>query len=111
MELTQDRNGNNKGMANLSEQKTIESTKNIKTVDTIYNDLLNLGVKLGDILLVHSSLSSIGWVCGGASAVIMALQKVISDDGTIVMPTHSGGNSDPAMWEMPPVPKEWIQPI
>lgn len=95
----------------LSEGKVIESTQNINTVDTICNDLSNLGIKSGDIILVHSSLSSIGWVCGAAQAVIMALQKVISPGGTIIMPSHTGAISDPAEWENPPVPKEWIQRI
>lgn len=98
-------------MIELSEKKIIELTHNINTVSTIYNDLLNLGVKGGDILLVHSSLSSMGWVCGGAPAAIIALQQIISENGTLVMPTHSGENSDPAEWENPPVPKEWIQSI
>ena len=95
----------------MSEQKVIESTGIVNTVETIYDDLSNLNIKGGDIILVHSSLSSIGWVCGGAPAIIMALQKIISEKGTLVMPAHSGENSDPAEWENPPVPKEWMQPI
>lgn len=95
----------------MSEKKIIELTCNINTVNSIYNDLLSLGVKDGDILLVHSSLSSMGWVCGGATAAIMALQQGIGKNGTLVMPAHSGENSDPAEWENPPVPKEWVQPI
>lgn len=100
-----------KGTIEMGEQKVIEITHNINTVNTMCDELLNLGVKDGDILLVHSSLSSMGWVCGGAQAVIMALQQVISTDGTLVMPSHSGANSDPAEWENPPVPKAWIQHI
>lgn len=95
----------------MSEEKVIDLTQNMNTVDTIYNDLLNLGVKGGDILLVHSSLSSIGWVCGATQAVLIALKRVISENGTLVMPAHSGAISDPAEWENPPVPKTWIQPI
>jgi aminoglycoside 3-N-acetyltransferase len=92
----------------MSEQKVIQLTQKVNTVDTIYKDLLNLGIKDGDTILVHSSLSSIGWVCGEAQAVVMALQQAIGKDGTLVMPTHSGAISDPAEWENPPVPKEWI---
>ena len=95
----------------LSEQSVIKLTKHMNTVNTIYNDLLNLGVKPGDILLVHSSLSSIGWVCGAAQAVVIALLKVISENGTLIMPAHSGAISDPVEWENPPVPKEWVQAI
>lgn len=95
----------------MSEQSIIELTKHINTVDTIHNDLLNLGIKAGDILLVHSSLSSIGWVCGAAQAVVTALKQVINENGTLIMPAHSGAVSDSAQWENPPVPKEWIQQI
>lgn len=95
----------------LSEESVIELTKHMNTVATIHNDLLNLGVKVGDILLVHSSLSSIGWVCGAAQAVVVALKQVITENGTLIMPAHSGAISDPAEWENPPVPKEWLQQI
>jgi aminoglycoside 3-N-acetyltransferase len=33
------------------------------------------------------------------------------DDGTLVLPAHSGDWSDPAEWSNPPVPKEWRQTI
>lgn len=95
----------------MSEQKIIELTQNINTVNSIYNDLLNLGVKDGDVVLVHSSLSSMGWVCGGAPTAIMALQQAVGENGTLVMPAHSGENSDPAEWGNPPIPKEWIPSI
>lgn len=95
----------------MSEESVIELTAHMNTVDTIHNDLLNLGIKAGDILLVHSSLSSIGWVCGAAQAVLIALQQVISETGTLIMPAHSGANSDPAEWKNPPVPKEWLESI
>jgi aminoglycoside 3-N-acetyltransferase len=62
-------------------------------------------------LLVHGSLSALGWVCGGAPAVIDALQRVVEEDGTIVMPTHSPGNMDPSDMEHPPVPDSWYDSI
>lgn len=71
----------------------------------------NLGVCTGDILLVHSSMSSIGWVCGGSQAVIESLLKSVGETGTLVMPAHSSDLSDPSVWENPPVPKTWISII
>ena len=81
------------------------------TVESIGTDLRDLGVEPGGTVLVHGSLSSLGWVCGGAPAVVDALQRVVGADGTVVMPTHSAGNSEPSRWENPPVPEEWYEPI
>jgi len=49
--------------------------------------LKKVGVKKGDILLVHSSLKSFGVVNGGAETVISALKETLGEDGTLVMPT------------------------
>jgi aminoglycoside 3-N-acetyltransferase len=70
-------------------------------------DLRALGVRPGRVLLVHSSLSSLGWVCGGPQAVALALFDALGPEGTLVVPTHTGGNSDPAQWQHPPAPETW----
>ncbi|MFB6253604.1 MAG: aminoglycoside N(3)-acetyltransferase [Halobacteriaceae archaeon] len=81
------------------------------TVDSMISDFRDLGIEGGETYLVHSSLSSLGWVCGGAPAVIDALKQVIGENGTLVMPTHSPGNMDPANMEHPPVPESWYDTI
>ena len=81
------------------------------TVDSLCRDLTDLGVRPGMVLLAHSSLSALGWVCGGAVAVILALEKVLGAHGTLVMPAHSSGLSDPANWKNPPVPEGWWDTI
>ena len=81
------------------------------TVDSLVADLRALGVEPGGTLLVHSSLSRLGWVSGGAHAVVLALLKVVGEDGTLVMPTHSGSLSDPKGWVNPPVPPSWWEDI
>lgn len=77
------------------------------TIEDLISDVCDLGLSEGDTVLVHSSLSSIGYVVGGAQAVVLALLNVIGAGGTLVVPTHSGDLSDPSRWENPPVPEDW----
>jgi aminoglycoside 3-N-acetyltransferase len=64
-------------------------------------------VRRGSVLLVHSSLTALGWVCGGPVAVVQALLDTLGPDGTLVVPTHTPDNTDPAGWQHPPVPESW----
>ena len=95
-----------------TEQSAVDKTQNgpVTTI-SLANDLTRLGVQPGMVLLVHSSLSSLGWVCGGPVAVILALEEVLGPEGTLVMPTHSTGLTDPDEWANPPVPQEWRDTI
>ncbi|GJM76326.1 AAC(3) family N-acetyltransferase [Paenibacillus macerans] len=82
------------------------------TVETLRADMVNLGVREGATLLVHSSFKSLGeWVCGGPAAVVLALEAAVGETGTIVMPTHSGDLTDPSGWGNPPVPEAWWEAI
>lgn len=46
-----------------------------------------LGLGLGDTLFVHSSLSSMGYVEGGAETVVAALLGSLGSEGTLAVPT------------------------
>ncbi|MFF4258022.1 aminoglycoside N(3)-acetyltransferase [Streptomyces sp. NPDC001663] len=81
------------------------------TRDTVAAQLRTLGVETGETLLVHSSLSSLGWVCGGPVAVVQGLLDALGQKGTLVVPTQTGDLSDPALWGNPPVPEEWWERI
>lgn len=91
----------------MSEELSVKKSIDINTKESIIRNLKALGVEPGMTLLVHSSLSSIGWVCGGAITVVEALMEVITRDGTLIMPTHSADLSEPSKWGNPPVPEEW----
>ena len=45
--------------------------------------------------MVHTALSQIGYVCGGAQTVIEALLEAVGEAGTVMMPTQSWKNLDP----------------
>jgi aminoglycoside 3-N-acetyltransferase len=60
----------------------------------LVDDLRRLGLCSGATILVHSSLSRIGFVDGGAETVIRALLDVVAPDGTILFPTLTGSEQD-----------------
>ena len=62
---------------------------NQDTTDRIANDLKALGIQSGDIILVHSSLKSLGYINGGPETVIQGLLRAIGNDGTLLMPALS----------------------
>ncbi|MDD3776150.1 MAG: AAC(3) family N-acetyltransferase [Actinomycetota bacterium] len=95
----------------MSEEKVIKRSAEPQTIDSLKQGFCEAGIKEGMVLLVHSSLSSLGWVCGREPAVIMALESLLGPEGTLVMPSHSGDLSDPRLWSLPPVPKSWWAPI
>lgn len=95
-----------------SESKRIKKPLGVlMTINKIVIDLKKLGVEKGDILIVHSSLSKIGYVCGDECALIKALLEAVGSDGTIVMPSHTTVLSNPEDWVKPPVPEEWFETI
>jgi aminoglycoside 3-N-acetyltransferase len=95
----------------MSEGAVIARTRAPGTITSLASDLRLLGVEPGMTLLVHSSLSALGWVCGGSVAVVRALMDVLTAAGTLVMPAHSANLSDPAQWQNPAVPPEWVPVI
>lgn len=95
----------------MSEAQVIERTPFVRTTESLREDLVRLGLSREGALLVHSSLSALGWVNGGAVAVIRALLAAIGPHARLVMPALLGDCSDPAVWQHPPVPKEWWQTI
>jgi len=73
--------------------KNTNSSLTVRKED-IKRGLAKLGLKKGDAVGVHSSLSRFGHVKGGADAVIDALMETIGKQGNIVMSTHSANLSE-----------------
>lgn len=65
-------------------------TRKIITGKEIVDALAGLGLRRGDLALVHSSLSRLGWVDGGAEAVVDALLAAVGSEGTVLAPTITG---------------------
>ena len=57
------------------------------TREEIAAALKEVGVQCGDTVMFHSSLSSMGWVVGGADTVIEGFLAAVGTSGTVVVPT------------------------
>jgi aminoglycoside 3-N-acetyltransferase len=60
----------------------------------IARGLRQIGIRPGDLLQVHSSLSAIGYVEGGADAVVDALLEALGPTGTLMVPTFNHGAAE-----------------
>lgn len=77
----------------------------------LIEDFKKIGIKAGINLMVHSSLSQIGWVIGGAFTVVETLIELIGEEGTIVMPAATPYCLHPSQWNDDKIPKEWFNKI
>lgn len=91
----------------MTELMSILNTPEFQSKKTLKKQFAELGVQEGDQIMVHSSLKSMGWIAGGAQAVVEALMETVAESGTIVMPAQSADNSDPVYWMEPPIPEDW----
>jgi aminoglycoside 3-N-acetyltransferase len=67
----------------------------INTTASLAADFVQLGLRAGAIVMVHSSLGRIGWTDGGPETVIEALLEVLGPEGTLVMPAESPQLAEP----------------
>ncbi|MBL7897130.1 MAG: AAC(3) family N-acetyltransferase [Crocinitomicaceae bacterium] len=71
----------NKALNDMSERGQSISQRDLE------EDFMKAGLKKGDHVLVHSSLSKIGHLTDGPKTFVDALFSVIGDEGTLLMPT------------------------
>lgn len=55
--------------------------------EELRESLLNAGINVGDRLMVHASLSKMGYIEGGPETVVEALKEIIGSQGVLLMPT------------------------
>lgn len=68
----------------LAEKK---QSGNIITKENLIAQLKTIGIQEGDTLLVHSSMSKIGYLENGPKTLVNALLNVIGNSGNLLMPT------------------------
>jgi len=76
------------------------------TFEKLVEGFRDLGVEEGDTLLVHSSYKSLGAVDGGPQIVINALESVLGEDGTLVMPTFNFDFNKGTPWDVRSTPSK-----
>ncbi|MCF0110154.1 MAG: AAC(3) family N-acetyltransferase [Erysipelotrichaceae bacterium] len=88
----------------------MEAIHTVVTRNDIMQGLALLGLEEGMVVEVHSSLSSFGYVVGGAQTVVDALIDIVGRTGTILMPMQCSDNTEPANWINPPIDPE-LNPV
>ena len=82
--------------------------RDIVTKEMLIKAFRSMGVSTNAVIEVHASLSSFGFVIGGARTVVDALLETVGEGGTIMMPVQTTDNSEPSRWQAPPaMPELW----
>jgi aminoglycoside 3-N-acetyltransferase len=89
----------------------IAETDRPRTRASLAADLAALGVGPGQLVMLHVSMRSLGFVVGGAMTLLDAVLDRLGPDGTLMMPAHSADLSDPATWNALAVPAAWVDEI
>lgn len=80
--------------------------RDITTKEDIVVQLQNIGVQRGMLLLVDSNSAQLGYIGGGIQTFIEALMEAVGYDGTIVMPSFTPRNVDPACHDAQRIDRE-----
>jgi aminoglycoside N3'-acetyltransferase len=80
------------------------------SVSQLVDALRELGVALGDVVMVHASLRAVGPVVGGAAGVVAALDASVGPTGTLLMTLGDGGPADQLFdaWSSPADPDNGV---
>ena len=95
-------------MSNLIVMTDVDSEAVMLTFENLVDGFRKLGVEEGDTLLVHSSYKSLGAVDGGPQIVINALETVLGEEGTLVMPTFNFDFNKGTPWDVRSTPSKMV---
>ncbi len=89
----------------------ITTEKSIVDYYDIIDALEELCINSGDNIIVHCSLSKIGYLIGGVETLYRALKFRIGLSGNIIVPSQSIELSHPKTWRYPPLKKQFINKV
>ncbi|WP_243644459.1 aminoglycoside N(3)-acetyltransferase [Paenibacillus pinisoli] len=81
-----------------------QETRALLTKEDLIAQFKKCGLMEGQTVMVHTSLSKLGFVVGGAETFIRSLLEIVGATGTLVMPSQTWKNLDPSTgvhWEEP----------
>lgn len=78
------------------------------SIETLTQELLEMGVQPGGVLLVHTAFSKVKPIEGGPTGLISALRAALGPEGTLVMPSMSYDDDHPYDKTKSPCPEMGI---
>ncbi|ASA20524.1 aminoglycoside N(3)-acetyltransferase [Paenibacillus donghaensis] len=85
----------------------LQESRAILTKEDLVNHFKSYGLMEGQSIFVHTSLSKLGFVVGGAETLIRSLLEIVGEEGTLMMPSQTWKNLDPSTGVHWKEPVEW----
>ena len=85
--------------------------KRIVTKEDLKSIFIDLGVSKDASIMLHGSLTQLGYLINGPQDIIDSLLETIGENGNLLFPSHTRQYTDPADWKDPPVPDTWVEII
>ena len=82
----------------------MHEVRTLLTHASLERGLRRAGVREGGVLLVHASMSSLGYVMHGVETLLGSLRSVLGPAGTLLVPAFTGERTDPSCWSDPLLP-------
>lgn len=93
-------------MAEITEYAIDETIYDVITKQDIIQQLQNIGIQRGMLVIVDAQSEHLGYISGGIQTFIDALMQCVGYDGTIVMPAFTPTLLDPACYGAEKIDRE-----